>query len=66
MKLNTLVFRELVQRKNKLITSGLAIILGIAVIVTINTLATYSEKAVAKELDALGANVLILASRINT
>lgn len=60
MKLHTLVFRELVQRKNKLITSALAIILGIAVIVTINTLATYSEKAVAKELDALGANVLIL------
>lgn len=60
MKLNTLVFRELVQRKNKLITSGLAIVLGIAVIVTINSLATYSEKAVAKELDALGANVLIL------
>ncbi len=60
MKLNTLVFREIVKRKNKLVTSGLAIILGIAVIVTINTLATYSEKAVAKELDALGANVLIL------
>lgn len=60
MKWNTLVFRELLQRKNKLVTSGLAIILGIAVIVTINTIATYSEKAVAKELDALGANILIL------
>jgi putative ABC transport system permease protein len=60
MQWNTLVFRELLQRKNKLITSGLAIILGIAVIVTINTIATYSEKAVAKELDALGANILIL------
>ena len=62
MKLTTLVFRELVQRKNKLITSGLAITLGIAVIVTINSLATFSEKAIAKELDALGANVLILPS----
>lgn len=60
MNWNTLVFRELFQRKNKLITSGLAIILGIAVIVTINTVARYSEKAVAKELDALGANILIL------
>ena len=60
MNWNTLVFRELVQRKNKLITSGLAIILGIAVIVTINTAATYSEKAISKELDALGANILIL------
>lgn len=65
MKWNTLVFRELVQRKNKLMTSGLAIILGIAVIVTINNIATYSEKAVAKELDALGANVLILPLEAN-
>lgn len=60
MNWNTLVYRELVQRKNKLITSGLAIILGIAVIVTINTITTYSEKAISKELDALGANILIL------
>lgn len=60
MQWKTLVYRELVQRKNKLITSSLAMILGIAVIVTINNMATYSEKAVAKELDALGANILIL------
>lgn len=60
MKWNTLVFRELLQRKNKLVTSGLAIILGISVIVTINNITAYSEKAVAKELDALGANILIL------
>lgn len=60
MNWNTLVFRELLQRKNKLITSGLAIVLGISVIVTINTVTTYSEKAISKELDALGANVLIL------
>ncbi len=60
MNWNTLVFSELLARKNKLITSGLAIILGIAVIVTINTITTYSEKAISKELDALGANILIL------
>ena len=60
MNWNTLVFRELLQRKNKLITSGLAIVLGIAVIVTINTVTTYSEKAISKELDAFGANILIL------
>ena len=60
MNWNTLVFCELLQRKNKLITSGLAIILGIGVIVTINTVSSYSEKAISKELDALGANILIL------
>jgi len=60
MNWNTLVFQELLQRKKKLLTSALAIILGIAVIVTINTITTYSEKAISKELDALGANILIL------
>lgn len=60
MKWNTLVFRELIQRKNRLITSTLAIVLGIAVIVAINSITIYSQKAVAKELDALGANILIL------
>lgn len=60
MKWNTLIFQEMMQRKSKFITSILAIILGIAVIVTIDSIATHSEKAVAKELDALGANVLIL------
>jgi putative ABC transport system permease protein len=35
-------------------------VLGISVIVTVNTISTFSEKAVSKELDALGANVLIL------
>lgn len=60
MNWNTLVLREMVQRKSKLVTSGLAIILGIAAIVAIHTITTYSEKAVNKQLDALGANVLIL------
>lgn len=60
MNWNTLVLRELLQRKNRLVTSALAIVLGIAVIVTIHTITTYSEKAIAKELDALGTNILIL------
>lgn len=65
MKWNTLVIQEMMQRKNKLVTSALAVILGIAVIVTINSIATYSEKAIAKELDALGANILILPQSSN-
>ncbi len=60
MKWSTLVTRELFQRKKRLITSGLAIILGIAVIVSINNIMTYSEYAVSQELDALGNNILIL------
>jgi len=60
MQLKHLVWRELFERKNQLATSFLAILLGIAVIVAIKNITVYSEKAVARELDALGANILIL------
>jgi len=65
MNWNNFIFRELFRRKAKLVTSGLAIILGIAVIVAITTITTYSEKAISKELDALGANVLILPPSVS-
>jgi putative ABC transport system permease protein len=55
-----LVWREIFERKNQLATSFLAIVLGITAIVAIKNVTFYSEKAVAKELDALGANILIL------
>lgn len=60
MRLRTLVGREIFERKNQLTTSFLAILLGITVIVAIKNISFYSEKAVAKELDALGANIMIL------
>jgi len=60
MKINTLVWREMFERKNQLATSFFAILLGITAIVAIKNVTFYSEKAVAKELDALGANILIL------
>lgn len=65
MNWNNFIFRELIRRKHKLATSALAIILGIAVIVAINTITTYSEQAISKELDALGANVLILPPSVS-
>lgn len=60
MKLRTIVWREIFERKNQLVTSFLAILLGISVIVSVKNITYYSEKAVARELDALGANILIL------
>lgn len=60
MKWKTLILQELTQRKSRFITNSLAIILGIAVIVAINNISIYSQKAIAKELDTLGANILIL------
>lgn len=64
MRLRTLVWKELFERKNQLATGFLAIVLGITVIVAIKNTSFYSEKAVAKELDALGANVLILPKSV--
>ncbi len=60
MRLRTFVWREIFERKNQLATSFVAILLGISVIVGVKNITFYSEKAVARELDALGANILIL------
>src|SRR5512136_1719061 len=60
MKLQTLVWREIFERKNQLATSFFAILLGVSVIVAMKNITFYSEKAVAYQLDALGANVLVL------
>ena len=60
MQLRTLVLREIFERKSQLLTSFLAILLGITVIVSIKNISYYSEKAVAREMDSLGANVLVL------
>lgn len=61
MRIKQLVARELFQRNNQLISSLAAVSLGIAVMVAIHSTTHYSEKAVAGELDALGANILLLA-----
>lgn len=55
-----IILKELSERKSQLVTSFIAITLGITVIVGIKTVTFYSEKAVARELDNLGANVLVL------
>ncbi len=65
MQLRKLVWREMFERKNQLATSFLAILLGIAVIVSVKNVTFYSEKAVARELDALGANILILPKSVS-
>lgn len=65
MNLRKLVWREMFERKNQLVTSFLAIMLGIAVVVSIKNITFYSEKAVALQLDALGANILILPKSVS-
>ena len=64
MKLRTLVWRELFERKNQMLTTLLAVLLGITTVVAIKNVTFYSEKAVAREMDTLGANVLILPKSV--
>ena len=64
MKLRTLVWRELFERKSQMLTVFLGIFLGITTVVAIRNVTFYSEKAVARELDSLGANVLVLPKSV--
>ena len=60
MKLRELTLKELWHRKSQLFSGLLAITLGIGVIVGIRSISVVSEKAVAINLDNLGANILVL------
>ena len=60
MKLRTLVWRELFERKSQMLTCFLAIFLAITAVVALKNVTLYSQKAVAREVDSLGANVLVL------
>jgi len=65
MSIYSLVWQELWHRKSQLISGLLAITLGIGVIVGIRSVAVVSEKAVAVNLDNLGANILVLPQGVS-
>ena len=60
-----LVWKELRERPGQLATSFLAIGLGVTVIVAVKTVAHFSAKAVARQLDELGTNVLVLPKGVS-
>ena len=60
MRLRTILWKELWLRKSRMVSGLLAITLGIAIIVGIQSVASVSERAVAIKLDNLGANILVL------
>ncbi|TWU37765.1 Macrolide export ATP-binding/permease protein MacB [Novipirellula aureliae] len=64
MNLKTLVWRELFERKSQMITIFVGILLGITTVVAIKNVSHFSEMAVARELDSLGANVLVLPKSV--
>jgi putative ABC transport system permease protein len=60
MNLRRIILKELLERKKQFLTSFIAILLGIIVIVAVKSVSSSSEKAVAIQLDNLGANILVL------
>lgn len=60
MNLKSLVWRELAERPLSMLTSTLAILLGVTALVAIRHVTTFSEQAVGQQLQSLGANVLVL------
>ncbi|MDD4051555.1 MAG: ABC transporter permease [candidate division Zixibacteria bacterium] len=58
--IGTIIWREIWQRKSRLVSGLMAIALGIAVITGIQTVTTVSRQVVAEKLDLLGANILVL------
>ncbi len=64
MTLRSLVWKELSQRPAPTITALLAVALGVAALVSVQSLATSSEAKIAHQLQQLGANVLILPAGV--
>ena len=60
MTFTTLVWKEIRERPTAMLTGLLTITLGVAALVAIRNVTFFSEQAVARELQALGANVLVL------
>jgi putative ABC transport system permease protein len=60
MNLRSIVWKELWQRPMAMATSVLAILLGVTALVAIRHVTVFSEGEVARQLGALGANILIL------
>jgi putative ABC transport system permease protein len=65
MKLFDLVRKELWHRRSRLISGLLIITLGTAIVVAIHSISVVSERAVAVQLDNLGANILVLPQGAN-
>ncbi|MGE0535200.1 MAG: ABC transporter permease [Pirellulales bacterium] len=62
MNLKVLVWREIRERPAALVTTGAAIVLGVAALVAMRHITFFSEREVGRQLSALGANVLVLPS----
>jgi len=60
MTLRSLVWNELRERPWSVVSSSIAILLGVAALVAIRHVTVHSEQEVSRQLSSLGANILIL------
>jgi len=60
MNLRTIVWKELWERPTAMATSVMAIVLGVAALVAMRHVTVFSEREVTRQLNSLGANVLVL------
>jgi len=60
MTLRTIVWKEIWQRPSAVVTCVLAILLGVAALVAIRHITVFSEHEVGRQLQSLGANILVL------
>ncbi|TWT66383.1 ABC transporter permease [Allorhodopirellula solitaria] len=60
MKIQHLIWKEMRKRPTPMITSLLAVTLGVMALVAIQNIAVFSQKKIAGDMESLGANVLVL------
>jgi len=60
MTLRTIVWKEIWQRPSAVVTCVLAILFGVAALVAIRHITVFSEQEVGRQLQSLGANILVL------
>lgn len=60
MKLRSLIWKEIWQRPTPMLTSLLAVTLGVTAMVAIQNITVFSEEKIAGDMESLGANVLVL------
>lgn len=64
MNLCSLIWKELWQRPTPMLTSLVAVTLGVTALVAIQNITVFSERQIASDMESLGANVLVLPPSI--
>ncbi|WP_166821669.1 ABC transporter permease [Thalassoroseus pseudoceratinae] len=64
MRLRSMVWKELWQRPTPMLTSLIAVTLGVTALVAVQNLTVFSEQKISDDMASLGANVLVLPPNV--